>query len=82
MSFESYFDVADEIYESVTARADQTQESPLDGPLTLADLDPAVIREARDYADGAGLPWPPYLPAAEEAYLDRRQAERVGRGTS
>jgi len=38
--------------------------------LTLADLDEFWVALARRCATDLALPWPPYLPAAEEYALD------------
>ena len=54
--FEQYFGVADE----------------LEGGLTLDDLDPAFIDEAREAADIFDLSWPPWMPEAEEFALAMR----------
>jgi len=63
-AFWSYFNVADETYD---------QGGPL--RLTLADLDPALVAEARA-ATALGLPWPPYLPAAEDYALSNPEFVR------
>lgn len=55
--FTEYFNVADELW----------------GELTLDDLARDSIDAARRAADRLGLPWPPYLPAAEEYALDHQE---------
>lgn len=57
-NFWSYFNVADE----------------LAGGLTLDDLDPTHVDEARDAADVQNLSWPPSLAEAEEFALAHRTA--------
>jgi hypothetical protein len=67
-TFDTYFGVADEIYESLTKGADQSKpfvDVFTDG-LTLADLEPRFVESARAWAQANDMPWPPYLPAAEE----------------
>lgn len=66
----AYFDVADEIYESLRARKPQGVPSTGLEPLTLADLDGRSVSDARKAATTFGLAWPPYLPDAEEFFLD------------
>lgn len=78
--FHDYFNVADEIFESLEAGADQTKRATsgpvyLDFHCTLADLDERAIRSARTAAGLLDLPFPPYLPAAEEA-LNMNEALR------
>lgn len=63
--FAAYFNVADEVY----AWGDEQ-------PLTVDDLDPATVAEAGRVARDLGLPWPPYLPAAEEYALDHPELTR------
>lgn len=60
--FASYFDCADETYESQGFGAHRFT-------LTLDDLDATFVAEARRSADRWGLPWPPHLPDAEEFAL-------------
>jgi hypothetical protein len=73
--FETYFNVADEIYESLA----RSPRHPLDDgssalpPLTLADLDNRWVQQARLAAEKFGLSWPPYLPEAEEFSLDHKE---------
>jgi hypothetical protein len=75
-----YFDCADEVYESIVASADQTvATTSADQPLTLADLDARFIAEAKIEADEHRLPWPPYLPDAEEWALDWQRRDRAAR---
>jgi hypothetical protein len=71
-AFSAYFGVADEVYPALCDRR------PMDQPtldfmapgLTLADLDEFWVALARRCATDLALPWPPYLPAAEEYALD------------
>lgn len=72
--FWTYFNVADEIYDSLTKGLDQRFVANLDQPLTLADLDIKAVAAAQLAANDLELPWPPYLPAAEEYALDHRKA--------
>jgi len=69
-TFTAYFDVADEIANSLWLGLPQTQPSHGTEPLTLADLDPHFTDQARDAADELHLPWPPVLAIAEEFALD------------
>jgi len=78
--FWTYFDVADEIYEAVCARADQTQPG-VEARTTLADLDARFVAQAKKAAPELGLPWPPYLPDAEEFALYHRSALVVADGS-
>lgn len=55
-SFWAYFNVADETYG--------------DDGLTLEDLDRKMVEKARYVSQITTLPWPPYLPEAEEYALD------------
>lgn len=74
--FWRYFNVADEIYEGLIRIPPMDQTiSDFDSPLTLADLDAEYVAEARRAADELGLPWPPYLPEAEEFALNHREVE-------
>jgi hypothetical protein len=59
MGFVAYFNAADELW----PEAFQVE------PLTLDDLDPAAVHAARAAATRLALPWPPYLPDAEEFAL-------------
>ena len=59
-AFWNYFNAADE----------------LDGGLTLEELDRRFVRSARDAAAALGLPWPPYLAAAEDYALDNPEFVR------
>jgi hypothetical protein len=69
-NFEVYFNVADEIYESICIGKDQSKTGWDVEPcaLTLDDLDKKHVAKARKAATEFDLPWPPYLPAAEEAW--------------
>lgn len=69
VSFYDYFNVADEIYESLRAGADQAVPTEGIEPLTLADLDPKFVKSANDAAAKHNLPWPAHLPTAEEFLL-------------
>ncbi len=71
--FWDYFNVADEIYESLTARTPQDQPSQGLNPLTLADLDLSFYSGAKAAAEELNLPWPPHLPTAEEYLNDHRK---------
>jgi len=81
-NFEAYFNVADEIYESLERGLDQTQESKGSQPLTLADLDEKYVEQARNVATLVQLPWPPWLPAAEEYALDINRIQQHERKSS
>ena len=65
--FSAYFQLADEIDESLTAGADQSKPTEGREPLTLADFDASFVEEACDWADEHDMPWPPLLAAAEWA---------------
>jgi hypothetical protein len=73
-SFRIYFDVADEIYESLSQGAPQEIPTPWEisdmGPLRVADLMDEYVAEAHKAAEHYGLPWPPHMPTAEELMLD------------
>lgn len=72
--FWDYFNVADEIYESISG-------PPVTHPfpaLTLEDLDQDFVARAREAADAFGLSWPPYLPEAEEFALDHPEVNDRG----
>jgi hypothetical protein len=73
--FQTYFNVADEIYETLRKKMDQTKSgfSIWEAGLTLADLDKGFVKGAKRWADEHGAPWPPYLPWAEEYALDHRE---------
>jgi hypothetical protein len=60
--FDVYFNVADELW----------------GGLTLTDLDRDYVRHAREAQRSYDLPWPPYLPAAEELQLDMQNGRYRG----
>lgn len=76
---ETYFGVADEIYEAIVAKRDLGRETAeadfmAGSPgLTLADLQKEYVAAAKEWADANGAPWPPYLPWAEERRLQERQ---------
>jgi len=73
-AFNAYFGVADEVYEAILSGR-PLNEPTLDfmAPgLTLADLDNFWVALAQRAATDLDLPWPPYLPAAEEWALDHR----------
>jgi hypothetical protein len=72
--FAAYFNVADEIFESISRRLDQSKPTPFGWGLTLADLDTRYVEAARRASSDLDLPWPPYLPAAEEYALDHPEA--------
>jgi hypothetical protein len=74
--FVDYFNIADEIDESLRARADQTKPTTGVEPLTLADLDERDVHHARLAADELNLPWPPHLTTAEELLLRRPELAR------
>ena len=62
--FMMYFNVADEIW-------------PMPGAMfqaTLNDIDGHAIKRSYAASEALGLPWPPYLPAAEEYALDHPEA--------
>lgn len=75
-AFYDYFNAADEIFDSIAAG--MSQDEPGGGTMTdqyhmtLADLDTAFVSRARAAATRFDLPWPPYLPAAEEYALAHR----------
>lgn len=75
--FWDYFNVADEVWESVTRRMDQSQSGggtmTDEWPLTLADLDDRFVARAKEASQLFGFSWPPYLPEAEEYLLDHRK---------
>jgi len=54
---EAYFNCADETFEPSQFTGYQ---------MTLDDLDEEWVAQAKQEAEREGLPWPPYLPAAEE----------------
>lgn len=60
--FHVYFNVADEVW----------------GGLTLTDLEREAVRTAQKAAPLFNLPWPPYLPAAEELQLDMQNGRYTG----
>ena len=57
--FWDYFSVADETF-TIAGRHN----------LTLDDIDSRYVRRAKEASDKLDLPWPPYLPHAEEYALD------------
>lgn len=69
-AFWDYFNLADEIYESL--RKGVSQSKPTQGlePLTLADMDERMVFAVARFAATHEFPWPPYLPFAEEYVLD------------
>jgi len=69
-TFTAYFDVADEIADSLELGLPQTQPTHSGAALTLADLDSFFTDQARDAADELHLPWPPVLAVAEEYALE------------
>lgn len=78
--FRAYFDVADEIYEAYIANIDLNKTGKGKGPdgwlTTLADLDIKYVAQAEKAVNILPLPWPPYLPAAEELALDNVEVLR------
>jgi hypothetical protein len=74
-----YFDVADEIWPTLRKGLDQTVPSPNMDGLTLSDLDDSIVASVAQCAANFGWPWPPELPWAEEATLDRINQARVRR---
>ena len=79
--FGDYFDLADEIYEGLQPRSQWSSHAKAmaeDGfpPLTADDMGPRLVASARHAADLYGLPWPAYLPAAEEYALDHPEMVR------
>lgn len=60
--FWSYFNVADELW-----------VTDPDFKLTLDDLLSTFVEEAKRASETFGLPWPPYLPAAEDFALDHKE---------
>lgn len=75
-TLETYFGVADEIYDSIVKKQDQTKpfgDIHTDG-LTLADLEDGYVAKAKEWADTNNAPWPPYLPWAEEYSLAHPEA--------
>jgi hypothetical protein len=73
--FRDYFNVADEIYSGIQAGIKQ-DEVTHSGPLNLADINVRLVRSARKAATEQHLPWPPYLPAAEEFCLSNPEFVR------
>lgn len=71
-NFEAYFNVADEIEQTLLRGLPQDQETTEPGGgLTLADLDPEWVAQAKQFADERNFPWPPVLWVAEEESNDR-----------
>jgi hypothetical protein len=72
ITFWTYFNVADEIYDAIRARRDMKVPSSaadfMAGTpgMTLADLEPSFVKSAKEWAKQNNAPWPPYLPWAEE----------------
>lgn len=68
--FGAYFDLADEIDESLRAGADQATPSKGLDPLVVADMNPDFVAIAEQAAAKFGLPWFPVLHIAEDYALD------------
>ena len=66
----TYFNVADEISD-LFART-------FGPPITLEEIDPSDVEAARRASTKHVLPWPPYLPEAEEFFLDHgKQIKKI-----
>ncbi len=75
VTLDTYFNVADEIHDSLVRGLDQTKPIPdvyAEG-LTLADLEDGFVEAAHDWAGANDAPWPPDLAWAEERLLDERR---------